>query len=124
MNNDKQWLSELKAGDDVYRTRYVTGQGPVRSLAKVKRATKTQVVVGNDQYEQRFRIADGYEVGSGWNKESLEQATPELMREVAEKNKRRKIVNFLESVKWDCLTTDELETINAIVKSRKQESAK
>lgn len=74
--DDKQWLQELKVGDDVLESQPY-GSTPI--LGKVSRITKATIFIRrNERYEQGFRKIDGHQVGADrWHRQYLKQPTPE-----------------------------------------------
>ncbi len=76
-----EWLISLKVGD---RVLIESGSFSKNYLFKnVIKITPTQIIVGNDEYKERFRRQDGRRVGdSGYSRGYLVEQTPELIAEL------------------------------------------
>lgn len=78
---DYEFLKNLKAGDTVI----VSGgfSGDSKSMKKVTKVTKTQIVIDCGNYVARFRIDTGLRCGdSTYNRSQLLEATPERLEAV------------------------------------------
>lgn len=106
----KEWLENIKQGDEVI----VASNGPGRGTAvcRVERLTRTQIIVAG----LKFRKGDGIQIGGDkyWYC-TLHQATPELKAEVVEKNRRQRIINRLETIRWKDVSTEILEKIAELI---------
>jgi hypothetical protein len=100
---DKEWLANLKAGDEVAVR---TGYGyPVYEVSEVDRVTPTQIVVGH----WRYRKSDGCAIGhGGYSCHHLEFPSQEI-RDAVE---RKELVHSLENTKWSKLPLDKLRELS------------
>ena len=106
----QEWIANLKPGDDII---HVGGWGA--SIRKVKRLTKTQVVVGDP--EVKFNKETGYLVGRGrWNFSHIEEATPELMTKIKENEKRGELMDVIDNCKLTSLSTETLTKLANIIR--------
>lgn len=102
-------LTNVKVGDTVLLKN--TGYSNER-LEKVDKVTKTQIHAGNI----RFRISDGYEVGSdGWGRACLKIPTEEDVVRIKKKDRTRVLVSFIKTNVDKCPLED-LEEIYKIIK--------
>ncbi len=79
MNNE--WLKNLKIGDRVLiESGSFSRSYQFKNIIKI---TPTQIIVGNDEYKERFRRMDGRRIGdSGYTRGCLVEQTPKLMSEI------------------------------------------
>ena len=106
-------LKDLVVGDDVL----VTGMS-YRRIAKVDKVTKTQIVVDN----ARFRRNSGWQCGSDmWNKRRVSVPTEKEISDIKEENFRKKLIYAISSFDFKRLSTDELNQVYNIVKSKENE---
>lgn len=116
MNGTDEWLSNLKAGDEVAIR---CGFGDDRySFRMVDRATKTQIIVGT----QKFSRNRGRLIGSErWNYTYLEQPTPEIRERIDIEKRRSRASSIIRSAKLDYCSTitempiEKLEAIAAVI---------
>jgi len=108
MNNDKQWLNELKAGDDVLirGSRELSAQ----RIAKVDRTTATQVIVGN----ARYRRKDGFQMGleNSWYSVWLAPVT----QEVRDALRCESMAKYINRADLSHLRLDQLTAIMKIIR--------
>lgn len=105
-------LKDLVAGDEVL----VTGTLH-RSIAKVDKVTKTQIVIDN----ARFRRDSGWQCGSDrWNIRRISVPTEKEISDVKEENLRKIIINTISSFNFERLSTDELKQLYNIVKGKEK----
>lgn len=84
-----------------------------KNIRTVKRLTKTLVVLDNGS---RYKKEDGYLYGArGFYVPHIEKATPKLIDEVNEENKRRNFISKLSTYPWNRLTTDKLEKVYELI---------
>lgn len=106
-------LKDLVTGDDVL----VTGTSH-RSIAKVDKVTKTQIVVGNI----RFKRESGWQCGGDkWNVRRISVPTEKEISDVKEENLRNTLVYAISSFDFKRLSTDELKQVYNIVKGKENE---
>jgi len=108
----REWLAEVKAGDEVGWER---GYGPQRDrrIVTVERTTPTQIIVRPYAGEIRFSRKLGREIGADrYFATRLFELTPENRTQVAEQMERQRCLHALAVVKWDTLPT---ETLRAVV---------
>lgn len=117
-DSDRNWISNLKV-DDVVIVEYRPGmsRNERRVVAKVKRVTKTQILVGTEKTEWKFNYR-GQEKGvSTWSFGAiLIHPTPARIREVNEENRRLKLAKYMSQVSWEKLSIGSLGRIYEIVK--------
>lgn len=92
-----KWLENLKIGDTVFVSTGA-GWGITGYVAKVKRFTKTLIIVEQNNRESKFRKRDGQEPGESWYRDCLREYTDELKDEVLVQNlkvKARKLKDNL-----------------------------
>lgn len=71
------YRQDIKQGDTVLVWSYREWKERV-----VKRVTKTQIVIGNDEWESKFRKSDGRRVGTkGYSSDQLKAVTIEELKE-------------------------------------------
>lgn len=100
-------LENIKVGDKVIVVKRYT-----RHVRKVKRLTKTQIVVDDD----KFRKSDGKSVNNyGWFSPFIRKATQELISEVEEEEKRTKLLYEVYHTDWNKLRTDKLEEVYKLI---------
>jgi len=109
---DKVWLDGLKPGDLVsWTSRTILGERLV--IAKVKRRTKTQIIVTRQDTQWKFRAKTGDRVGAtDWNAEMLMPVTEDVVNQ----HKRQRIIDKLCSMKWSELSDKKLFAINEIIR--------
>ena len=106
---DREWLENLKISDTVV----IRPHNGHPLLSRVERFTKTLIVLENG-----FRVTKGWGSQPGeYPRYSIIQPTEELI----EKIKRYTLINNLVRVKWDNLTTKQLETILLETKAQNNE---
>ena len=105
-------IKDLQVGDDVI----VTGMSH-RSIAKVDKVTKTQIVVGNI----RFRRESGWQCGDNrWNVRRISVPTEKEISDIKEENFRKKLIYAISSFDYKRLSTDELKQVYNIVKGKEK----
>lgn len=103
-------IKDLQVGDDVI----VTGMSH-RSIAKVDKVTKTQIVVGNI----RFRRESGWQCGDDrWNVRRISVPTEKEITEIKEETFRKKLIFAISSFNFKYLSTAELEQVYNIIKDK------
>lgn len=74
-------------GDQVYV--YSSGRFTLRK-AVISRVTKTQAIIANDRYEEKFNRETGRMVGGGaWDSTRIDYPTPGLDKQYLEQRKHR-----------------------------------
>ena len=86
-------LEDVVKGDQVLVWSYSTP-----SVREVKRVTKTQIVIGNDKYENKFRKIDGYQVGESYSRTRIVGLSP---KSLADHNQRVKDEQELRSLRQE-----------------------
>jgi hypothetical protein len=96
------------------------GWSNTRSLVKIDRLTRTQIVVGGRRF-RRLRSWGGtyHEIGQ-YVRSSLTVATPELIAEVRAEHRRAHLLREIDAVKFNKLTDEQLEAIVAALPPRDQ----
>lgn len=103
-------LKDLVAGDDVL----VVGMS-CRRIAKIDKATKTQIVANN----ARFRRDSGWQCGGdSWDRKSISVPTEKEISDVKEENLRKILFNTISSFDFKRLSTNELKQVYKIVKGK------
>jgi hypothetical protein len=99
------------------------GWSLARSLVKIDRLTKTQIVVGTRRF-RRLKAWGGtyHEIGQ-YARSSLTVATPELIPEVKAEHRRAHLLREIEAVKFNKLTDEQLEAIAAALPPTPERSA-
>jgi hypothetical protein len=106
-------LKDLVAGDDVL----VVGRS-CRYIAKIDKVTKTQIVVNN----ARFRRDSGWQCGGDrWNVRNISVPTEKEISDIKEENFRKELLYAISSFDFKRLSTDELNQVYNIVKSKENE---
>ena len=106
-------LKDLIVGDDVL----VVGRS-CRRIAKIDKVTKTQIVVNN----ARFRRDSGWQCGGDrWNVRKISVPTEKEISDVKEENLRKTLIYAISSFDFKRLSTDELNQVYNIVKSKENE---
>lgn len=106
-------LKDLVAGDDVL----VAGSS-CRRITKIDKVTKTQIVVNN----ARFRRDSGWQCGSDrWNVRRISVPTEKEISDIKEENLRKTLIYAISSFDFKRLSTDELNQVYNIVKSKENE---
>ncbi len=104
---DNEWLSNLKAGDDVcidIKRRV----GGVTSIRKVDRLTKTQIIVGHT----KFRRSDGRQIGvGGWTTTLMAEPTQERRDEV----EKAILSRMLKGLTWDEYPLKLLRKVKSVI---------
>lgn len=109
--SDKEWLQQLKVGDEV-----IVGRRDRDSyITRVKRATPTLIVVGSNDYECKFRRTTGDEVGAGYYASELESSSPEELEAVREAMYARNLLSRIRELDWQHVPVDKLRRIEAIL---------
>ena len=108
--SENDWLWKLKVGDTV-----LVYRGPGRWMALyskeiVLRVTKAQIILEGDR---RYWKKDGNSVGARW---FLQEPTPELLKEMADAERRRHVLVEVNKIIWRDLDTPTLEKILELVK--------
>jgi hypothetical protein len=109
MSELTSWLDGLKAGDEVA----VCHTGSFQAwydFRRVEKRTPTQITVG----ATRYRVKDGRECGDCY-RSHLEEATPELKQQEAEKKKQQHLAVKLEAVRWRNLPLSTLQAVDAVM---------
>lgn len=93
--NNKEWLTNLKAGDIVAVTK---PYGALSEIERVTRVTDASIFVGRENmvgrsYEQRFHKKDGFMVGGT---EMLHAVTDNLLSEISAKKDRDKLRKLMD----------------------------
>lgn len=105
-------LKDLVAGDEVL----VIGTLH-RSIAKVDKVTKTQIVIDN----ARFRRDSGWQCGSDrWNIRRISVPTEKEISDIKEENFRKELLYAISSFDFKRLSTDELKQLYNIVKGKEK----
>lgn len=105
---NENWLNTLKVGDKV-----IVSSSFVESIDVVERLTKTQILLKNTY--KKYRRNSGVEIsGDKWNFTRLYEATEEAVNKIREKNKRKILINRINSLNLYLLTTDVLEQIDSL----------
>lgn len=105
-------IKDLQVGDSVL----VTGMS-YRRIAKIDKATKTQIVVDN----ARFNKNSGWQCGSNiWNRRKIYVPTEKEISDVKEENFRKKLIYAISSFDFKRLSTDELKQVYNIVKGKEK----
>lgn len=109
-------MLNLKVGDKAV---HIANTRPMTyKIVTIARETKTLYVIDNGM---KFRKQDGSEAvaSSAWSfRDKLEELTPEMEAKVKESDKaiyRRKLVSFMEDVKFSNFPTEALEQFKQIV---------
>ena len=103
-------LENLKAGDLVI----VNGNiQDIKTLSKIDRVTKTQIVIGY----HRYRKSNGCLVGAGdWQYSKIRPATDEDIERLNKVEQKNELLAFIRQVAWCNLSLDSLQTICDVVK--------
>ena len=110
---EKNWLSELKEGDEVYmsNSNYLPSHGIVSKI------TKTQIVIGKDRTVRRFNKEKGVEIGNDcWHFCYLIRPTPELEKKIRLSNLRSAAKDVLSKIQIPTTEEGINEFINTISK--------
>ena len=103
-------LKDLQVGDYVL----VTGMSH-RSIAKVDKVTKTQIVAGNI----RFKRESGWQCGGDrWNVRRISVPTEKEISEIKEETLRKKLIFAISSSDFKYLSTAELKQVYNIIKGK------
>lgn len=103
-------LKDLQAGDEV-----IVDSLYDRTIAKVDRVTKTQIVIGTE----RFRKQSGWSVGGNiWHRKSIYVPTEEDISEIKEEALRKKILYTIRSFDFKRLSKSELENVYNLIKDK------
>lgn len=87
---DKEWVQQLKVGDTVFVSQ---SYGYVPRQAKVKRLTKTQIIL--DPYDEKFNRLNGLSIGGGkWNIQHLIQPTEKVYKEINLERLKNTVINL------------------------------
>lgn len=112
--NDKEFLENIKAGDEVLLSGGGWGQAKKQVLI-VSRTTKTQIIIGSSRYNKK----SGYPVGSScgsWDR-------PNSIGPVTDKDKadikRSSAINMLKKTEWENLHDGTLFEIARLACSNK-----
>jgi len=107
--NNSDWLQKVEVGDTV-----IISNRYSRWFDKVKRLTKTQIIV--TKHDQKFNKTYGSLVGDGqYNWTQIHEATPEATAELLDNIKRANFTNIMENVVFNYLSTDQLERIVEVI---------
>lgn len=107
-----EWIAELKPGDSV-----IVANGPLRSIYKVTRVTKTMVIIGKSRFSRKTGRPCG---DSGWDNHSyLIQATEENMKAIQEKRELQRHLRIVSNVKWRHVPLDTLKEIVSVLIEKK-----
>jgi len=107
--DEKEWLESLKEGDKV-AVRYAYGNK--YRIGVIEKITKTQICIF---LESRYRRKDGQECGeTGWDRQSIEPITPEIVEWILRDNFSDLEVGELSKT----LSTSQIERITAIIKEK------
>lgn len=86
-----------------------------RSIAKVDKVTKTQIVIDN----ARFRRDSGWQCGSDrWNIRRISVPTEKEISDVKEEVLRKTLIHTISSFDFERLSTNELKQVYNIVKGK------
>ena len=108
-------LNEVKVGDLVLY--YARHNWSLAWLKKVKRVTKSQIILDNNRAESYWK-KNGREVGQSGERDwaYIEIPTAEQIAEIRERDKRHKIIIAIEECEFSKLSTARLEQILALCK--------
>ncbi len=116
--DDKEWLKNLKTGDEVAVDSAMYGAGSVWSIYKVSHTTATQIHVAMRNSVTKYRRESGREIGGDtYHSTEIVPVTDEIRAGI----KRHKLLASLRAVKWETLTTAHLESVVEIVKQAEAE---
>lgn len=115
MYANKEWLANLKVGDEVVVDSSTSLCGGL-SIVKVERLTKTLISVSDGR---RYRRSDGIAPGDGYSRSHIEEPTDEIR----EKIRRQKSATWLSRVKWDQLPTQTLSQVIEIVQKAQSQTS-
>ena len=107
---DKQWIKELKVGDEVIVES--GGWRHHRSIEKVEKINKVTIRVCGSL----FSIDSGYERGDGWHMATLYQCTPQAKEELRIEREKDRIASHLIGFPWSRLSYENLLKVYNIVK--------
>jgi hypothetical protein len=94
------WLSQLKAGDEV-----VVSGGFRRRLEKIARVTETQIVICEGTVATRYNRKNGYRVGErGYDTPRLSEPTAVVRDEIV----RASLVHHITRANFDSVSTQAL----------------
>lgn len=116
--NSNDWLEKLGLLQKV-----IINSRDARSIGEVERFTKTMIVVKVGEATYRFNKTNGYSVGNDlWDIKSLSEATPKLLKEVKEENRKRYLINLFGKQRWNKVDLERLETIYSLLKGESNAS--
>jgi len=101
-----EWLKSLKVDDAVaVSSRYGY------SISKIVSMTATQITAGSTRYQKK----DGQQIGGDrWYPSHLTPITEEIRAEV----KHARLLSAVRGVKWETLTTEQIERVVGITKEK------
>lgn len=115
LKKTSEWLKSLKEGDKAIIHKHLNDD----VIVKVKRLTKTQIVVEQHNhvgnfFERKFRISDGCEVPSNtWLTSLLIEASEDRLNSIKAKNARQEMLKKISKAE---LTLEQIEQINKIMR--------
>lgn len=115
LKKTREWLKSLKEGDKAIIHKHLNDD----VIVKVKRLTKTQIVVEQPNhvggfFERKFRISDGREVSSNtWLNSLLVEASEDRLNSIKTKNARQTMLKEISKAE---LTLEQIEQINKIMR--------
>ena len=111
-------MLNLKVGDKAVHISYSNIMPTIYKIVTIVRETRTQLVADNGT---KFNKKDGSEAVaySAWSlRDKLAELTPEMEAKVKESDKaiyRRKLVSYMEDIKFNNFPTEALEQFKKIV---------
>jgi|SRR5579864_3079991 len=111
--SDRDWLQNLKVGDQVVEDRHFQG----RDISIVSRITNTLIIVKNPKgFESRYRKTDGFNPGTDRVAiHMLRQATPEALAKLEEERYRQVFQNKLSHLSWADVPLDRIKEIRELI---------
>ena len=105
------YLENVKGGDTV-ALRYGTFNSRY-TLVKVKRTTKTQIVIENDQ---KFRRNGRLVGGDAWSSTTIHEPTDEIRETILDDKRHRSSLAIINPSCWARMSTGRLEAIAQVIK--------
>lgn len=111
-------MRQLQIGDTVIRSYGLD----MTNLYKIDRVSNSRAYSGEQGFQREYkddgRIVEYPRNKSQWNRPYYQFGTKELMNKYSDQFKRKQLLHFAMDIKFDKLSTEQLEKIKAIVEGK------
>jgi hypothetical protein len=108
---------DLKVGDKVVGIFHAFASNQSRSIGEVKTVGKISYICLFPHNAQTMRFdRTGHETGNMFHAARIERATPEIIVEVRQENRIKRMVRYLSGVKWAEMDIVQIEKAYALIR--------